>query len=107
MQGYEVWIEAEHWSAGQWLPRNANSDVVVTFADGRRWAATFFSYENINAMRLKNQETGECLGGRYFWATDLVLVDEVSRSRIEAVVADLLTSGEFQSAFKSVDGASD
>ena len=106
MQAYEIWIEAEHWSPGQWVPRNANSDVVVTFADGSRWTATFVSYDNVSAMRLKNQETGECLAGRYFWAADMVLVDEVTRNRIEAVVQDLISAGEFEAAFTSVDAAS-
>ena len=106
MPDYEIWIEAEHWSPGQWVPRNANSDVIVTFPDGRRWTATFVSYENISTMRLKNQETGECLTGRYFWAADLVLVDEVTRSRIGDVINDLLARGEFAGAFKEIDAAS-
>ena len=58
-QPYEVWIEAEHWAPGQGLPHDSNSDVLVTFADGTRWTATFFSYENIRALRINNQETGE------------------------------------------------
>ena len=99
MQEYSVWIEAETWSPGQWVPRNANSDVVVTRPDGSVWTATFFSYENIAALRLKNQETGECLNGRYMWATNMILVDEITRARVEEVVADLVATGEFERAF--------
>ena len=99
MEDYSIWIEAEHWSPDQWVPRNTNSDVVVTRAGGSVWTATFFSYDNIAALRLKNQETGECLNGRYLWATNMVLVDEVTRPRVEEVVADLLANGEFESAF--------
>ena|SRR5688572_26253032 len=98
-QPFQVWLEAEHWAPGQWVPRNTNSDVAVTFADGTRWTATFFSYENVATLRLKNQETGECLAGRYLWCTNMILVDEVTRARVEQVVADLVTSGEFESAF--------
>jgi len=99
VQEYSVWIEAETWSPGQWVPRNANSDVVVTRPDGSVWTATFFSYENIAALRLKNQETGECLNGRYMWATNMILVDEITRARVEEVVADLVATGEFERAF--------
>ena len=102
---YSIWLEAEHWSPGQWVPRNANSDVLVEFADGARWTATFFSYENVAALRRKYEETGECLSGRYQWATNMVLVDELTRSRVEQVVEDLLASGEFGSAFARSGGA--
>ncbi len=106
MREYEIWIEAEHWSPGQWVPRNANSDVVVTFRDGRRWTATFFSYDNIETMRRKTQETGECLAGRYFWASNMVLVHELTRDTVEQVVQDLLSTKAFESVFDGPHAAS-
>jgi hypothetical protein len=98
VKGYAIWVEAEVWP-DQWVPSNTNSDVVVTRDDGSIWTATFFSYENIAALRLKNQETGECLNGRYMWATNMILVDEVTRTRVEEVVADLVATHKFESAF--------
>lgn len=98
-QPYSIWIEAEAWAPGQWTPIDANSDAIVTFENGDRWVATFFSYQNILSLAGKNVETGECLGGRYFAATDMILVDEVSRERIEEVVADLLESDGFRLYF--------
>src|SRR5918998_6898861 len=94
-QKYSIWIEAEEWAEGEWTPADANSDVIVTFENGERWVATFFSYQNVLSLREKNQETGECLGGKYFCATDMILVDEVSRGRIEEVVAEMLDQKEF------------
>ena len=98
MNQTSIWIEAEQWADG-WDPEDANSDVIVTFDDGARWAATFFSYKNILSLAEKNRDTGECLGGKYFCATDMILIDEVSRSRIEEVVHEMIKQQEFETFF--------
>lgn len=100
---YSIWIEAEQWAPGQWTPADDNSDVVVTFDDGDRWVATFFTYRNIVSLSEKNTGTGENLGGRYLAATDMILVDEVTRPRIEEVVANLLANGGFHLIFSRAD----
>lgn len=100
---YSIWIEAEQWAPGQWTPADDNSDVVVTFDDGERGVATFFTYRNIVSLSQKNSRTGENLGGRYLAATDMILVDEVTRPRIEEVVADLLADGGFHLFFSRAD----
>lgn len=99
-----IWIEAEEWEFG-WDPLDDNSDVKVVLSDGSSWVATFCTYRNIATLRSKNVETGECLGGVYFWATDLILIDELTRERIAAVVEDLIANGEFESAFDLVTQA--
>ena len=96
---YSIWIEAEAWAAGEWTPRDDNTDVIVTFEDGARWVASFFAYQYILSLAEKNRQTGECLGGKYFVATDIILVDEVTRQRIEEVVADLIRCGDFDKHF--------
>jgi len=98
-QQFSIWIEAEEWAPGEWVPRDDNSDVIVSFKNGARWVATFFSYQNILSLAEKNRHTGECLHGQYFAATDMVLVDEISRKRIEEVVDDLLRCNEFETYF--------
>ena len=98
-QKYSVWIEAEEWAPGEWTPADDNSDVIVTFDNGERWVATFFSYQNIVSLKEKNRETGECLAGKYFCATDMILADEVSRRRIEEVIAEMLDQKEFDTFF--------
>ena len=107
-QKYSIWIEAEEWAPGEWTPADDNSDVIVTFENGERWVATFFSYRNILSLMEKNRETGECLGGKYFCATDMILADEVSRERIEEIVAEMLGQKEFDTYFACCeDGAGD
>jgi hypothetical protein len=71
---YSIWIEAEEWASCQWDIVDSNSDVVVRFSNGEEWGATFFTYKNIFTLRDKNRRTGECLEGKYFCATNLILV---------------------------------
>jgi len=102
-QKYSIWIEAEQWAPGEWTPIDDNSDVIVTFENGARWVATFFSYQNILSLANKNRGTGECLDGKYFVATDMILVDEVTRPRIEEVVADMIERDDFETYFGRCD----
>jgi hypothetical protein len=100
MQNYYVWIEAEQWASGEWDPADCNSDVMVSFEKDGEWVATFFTYKNLSTLAKKNESTGECLNGKYFWATDMILVDELSRERVEEVVSHLISEGEFENVFR-------
>lgn len=102
---YSLWIEAEEWTEGEWNPADDNTDVIVAFADGSRWVATFFSYANVHTLTEKNRQTGECLAGAYFWASDMILVEEVSRAQIEPVVADLIKTRGFELVFMRLPDA--
>jgi hypothetical protein len=106
-QKYDIWIEADLWYPDDWTADDVNSDVMVTFEDGRRWVATFFTYQNILSLAQKNRETGECLGGRYFVATDMILVDEFSRERVQQVIDDLLEEEEFERYFDFCEESDD
>lgn len=103
MLNYTVSLESDHWMPGTWSMIDGNTDVFVKFGDGIEWGATFFTYANITSLTEKNRDTGECLSGKYFWATDMILVDEISRERIEEVVAHLIESEEFAFVFKQVE----
>jgi hypothetical protein len=99
MEDYAIWIEAEEWEAGQWDPSDCNSDVLVIFPDGKAWAAKFFTYRNLATLSQKNRRSGDCLQGGYFWASNMILVDVLTRARVEAVVAELLANNEFELVF--------
>ena len=102
MSEYSLWIEAEHWAPGEWNPGDAVTDATVTLADGTRWVATFCAFAHVEALRANCAESGENLGGKYLWASDLILIDSTARRSIEAVVRDLLAAGLLQSAFSEV-----
>jgi len=103
MRVEHIWLEAEEWEPGEWNPADCNSDVTVEMDDGTSWSATFFTYSNIDTLRRENAEAGECLNGAYFWATDIVLIDELSRDRVTEVVDHLLQVDEFELIFARDD----
>ena len=82
-----------------WEPTVDNVDVEVTLADGVRYGATFFTLKNIERLFQKNRTTGECAGGLYLWAANMILVQELTLDVIERSVQDLLENQEFGSAF--------
>ncbi|MFF2092277.1 hypothetical protein [Paenibacillus sp. NPDC058174] len=100
---YSIWLEAEAWLEETWDIHDVNMDVIVEFEDGSRWIATFYTYKNILTLAEKDKQTGEHLNGKYFWGSDMVLVDECSRSRIEEVIEHLLNKGDFVTIFDKCD----
>jgi hypothetical protein len=100
-----IWIEAEHWAEGEWDIYDDNLDVIVTFTDRSRWIASFFTYQNIQRLREKNQQTGECMSGTFFKASDMVLIDIVSRERIEQVIEYAIENEEFTFLFSRISDA--
>lgn len=99
---YTLWIEAEEWAPGAWDPADDVTEVVVTLRDGSRWVATFCAFAHLETLRANCAESGENLGGKYLWASDLILVDDTSRASIQAVVEDLLEKEDLPSAFSEL-----
>jgi hypothetical protein len=83
-------------------PVDDNVDVEVEFDDGSRYAATFFTLENLRRLFEKNERTGECKSGLYLWASDMIIVRELSEAVISETVADLLAQEEFEGAFSKL-----
>ncbi|MEH7351265.1 hypothetical protein [Gottfriedia acidiceleris] len=77
-----------------------NTDVKVIFEDGTEGVATFITYKKIMSLREKNKATGECLSGKYFWTSDMLLIEDISRETITDVVLQLLKDDEFWSEFE-------
>ncbi len=76
-----------------------NVDVTVQFATGERYVATLFTLANLQSLLLRYRDTGECANGLYIWASHMIVLPTLDRDSIEAVVADLIKTGEFTSAF--------
>ncbi|MGB1217844.1 MAG: hypothetical protein ACPG5P_08195, partial [Saprospiraceae bacterium] len=98
----EIWIEAELWPKDQWNYEDGNTDVIVTLDNKKRYVATFFTYQNIASLRQTYRKTGECFYGKYFWASDLVLIDNCSKESIEEVIKHLIEEEEFFDAFNEL-----
>ncbi|HEX7447995.1 MAG TPA: hypothetical protein VF306_10640 [Pirellulales bacterium] len=81
-----------------WDELDDNLDVQITLSDGRRYTATFFTLRNLESLFEKNRTTGECAGGLYLWASDMILVERLDHATIRATIADLISSDELASA---------
>lgn len=56
---------------------NDNVDVEVFLDNGKRYSATFFTIQNIISILSKYKETKECCNGLYFWASDMIIVENL------------------------------
>lgn len=82
---------------------DGNEDIFVKFTNGDQYVATLFTYKNIETLRQKNKKTGEELYGKYFWATDMILIDNLSMTTIKEVIDDLLKDNSFNSVFHKIE----
>jgi hypothetical protein len=101
----DIWIESEEKGViTKGTPEfDDNSDVIVTMKSGKRFIATFYTYQNIKSLKKKNFDSGECLSGKYFWASDMILIDVLNRAEIETVVLHLLQMEQFRSIFRLIE----
>jgi hypothetical protein len=83
-------------------PADGNADLEVRFEDGSRYAATFFTLNNLRLLFEKNEQIGDCKDGLYLWASDMVIVKELTEMSISETVADLIAHGEFEGAFSEL-----
>ena len=100
----EIRIESEQNSpvVGGTEYTNDNSDIDVVFDNEDVYSATAFTYENLNWLKEKNTQTGECLYGKYFWSTGMFVIESLDRAVVEEVVNDLLSQGDFKNVFHKI-----
>ncbi|MEO6392095.1 MAG: hypothetical protein ABIP75_09610 [Pyrinomonadaceae bacterium] len=77
-----------------------NVDVEVRFKDGRFYAATFFTVENLKSLFAKFRHTGEFNSGLYFSCPDMVMVETFSAQNILETVASLVKADRLGIVFK-------
>ncbi|GIO96715.1 hypothetical protein J14TS5_18010 [Paenibacillus lautus] len=79
----------------------AQVDVVVTFPDSTRWISNFYTIKCIESIRKDYLLNGHCLNGAYWCGSSpVVIVDNVSRERIEQVIDELIENAGFQYVFE-------
>lgn len=81
---------------------DTNTDVVVRFDNGETFVAAFFTYKNIETVKLENRLNNRFLNGKYFWAKQLVIIDNCNRENVKEVIEDLLEDGDFQTVFRKL-----
>lgn len=60
--------------------------------------ASMATIEDIVRLMDVWKSTGECLRGRYFWTSDLIIIDQLNAVAIADVVEDLVKTGEIRGA---------
>ena len=96
----KIFITSEHQKDDQSHPDSGNTDVIIVLEDGAKYTASFFTYDYIEHIRNMNMMTGEYLGGKYYWAKNMVLVEECSPEIIKPVVMEIIEEGEFSEVFR-------
>lgn len=91
-------IDSEGWAEDI---EDSQVDVVVTFPDSTRWISNFYTIKCIESMRKDYSKSGACLNGAFWCAsTPVIIVDNISRKRIEQVVDALIEDGTFMNLFQ-------
>lgn len=80
-----------------------NLDVEVVLDDQTRWSVTVLTLEAIGRLMTYYKTSGECLGGRYFQCSDLLIVRDGGVRSVIDLLSDLVRSGEYQGALARVD----
>ncbi len=96
----DIWVETD--LSSNYDKNNTNSDVIVEFQNGKKYIATFFTYNNLIELINKNKLTGECLNGKYFWASSMIFVDEISKINLTMIIEKLIDNLEFYDVFKEI-----
>ena len=88
-----IWFESDNW-AEPYDENDDNMDVIFTLSDRTKWVASFFTYQNILSLNRKNKTTGECLNGLYFCATDMILIEKLTKDNIQKVLNEMIKEDE-------------
>jgi hypothetical protein len=91
--GFQVWLASEE-------PWEVALDATI-IVGGNSFTCTFFTLAQIQSILDRWRLSGECLGGTYFWAANMVIVRELSEFDIKLTIEDLIKTGEFKSVFSN------
>ncbi|MEU0431892.1 hypothetical protein ABZ153_09635 [Streptomyces sp. NPDC006290] len=90
-------------NAGEDLESVDNVDVFVDLNDGSRWSATIITLGQVEVIMARWAESGEALGGRYFWCSDGLIVRDPGISNMTQVLTGLIESDEFTQILHRLD----
>jgi hypothetical protein len=81
----------------------SNIDAEVRLPDGSRWSATIVTATEVARLMDHWADTGEALGGRYFWCSDGLVVKEPGVMPMAQLLTALLASGELPHILKPIN----
>ena len=90
-------------NAGEDLEVVDNVDVFVDLKDRSRWSAIIITLGQVEAVMARWVESGEALGGRYFWCSDGLIVRDPGISNMTRVLTGLIESDAFTQILHRLD----
>lgn len=85
-------------------PVDDNVDIEVELSGGaERWGGTVFTLANLDSLMRRCEQSGECGGGRHFWADHAVIVRELTPDGVVQLIEALLDADDFTSAMERLD----
>lgn len=82
-------------------PIDDNVDVEVVLAgEAERWGVTVYTLVNLGSLMRKWEQSGECGGGRYFWADRALIVRRLDADSVVEVIEALLDADEFSTVME-------
>lgn len=93
--GFEMLVP--RWD-GQEPETAEEADATITLPDGTRRCATFMTLDVVRRVMDRWKGTGENLGGRYFWCSDLIIIRKPGFASMIDAVRDMITAGGIDSA---------
>lgn len=76
-----------------------NEDVYVLLDNGEKYYASFFTMKEIETIIEHYKSSGENLNGSYFWASDMFIINELTKPSVEKVINDLIVTDSFEVIF--------
>ncbi|MDC0770361.1 hypothetical protein [Streptomyces sp. HD] len=102
--GYEIcFLPGE----GEDLDDVCDVDMWVTFADGQRWSGTVATLDEARRLMDRWQDTGESLGGRYYYGWDSLIVRDPGIPAMVRVIDHLVETGHYRAALRPIGLAED
>ncbi|MGW4445331.1 hypothetical protein [Streptomyces sp. NPDC004682] len=97
--GYEICFVPD---AGVPLDEIDDVDMWVIFEDGQRWSGTIYTLDVVRRTMDRWQQSGECLGGRFFSNRDGLIARDRGVPAMVEVVDHLVQSGDYKCVFRDV-----
>ncbi len=83
---------------GEDLEQLQDQDIYVTVTEGPTYYVSLMTLDAIDAALRRWAQTGEAAGGRYFYATDLVITPRPGITAMVAAIDGLVRDGEIGAA---------
>ncbi|TJZ61987.1 hypothetical protein FAZ15_05600 [Sphingobacterium olei] len=72
-----------------------NLDINIILDDGSVYFGTLFTLANINKLMVGSRD-------RYFWSTDMLIVEDLSHEGINSSIEAVLSDGYFENVFSKI-----